>query len=53
MKRVTTGELKNRLRKRVTDQLTENPERTTLGVLAFIGLEIESFGSAESARAGG
>ena len=43
MRRVATGELKKRLRNTATDELTENPERTPLGVLAFIGLEIEGF----------
>ena len=35
MRRVATGELPKRLRNCVTGQLTENPERTPLGVLSF------------------
>jgi hypothetical protein len=35
MKRVSTGELRKRLRNCVTGQLTENPESTALGVLSF------------------
>jgi hypothetical protein len=36
MKRVTTGELSQPFRNRLTDQLTQNPERAPLGVLAFL-----------------
>ena len=35
MRKVTTGELAQRLRKAVPGQLKENPERLPLGVLAF------------------
>ena len=35
MKRVPNGELDKRSRKPAPDQLTRNPERTPLGVLAF------------------
>jgi hypothetical protein len=35
MKRVANGELEQRLRNYVTDQLTENPEGDPLGVLSF------------------
>jgi hypothetical protein len=35
MKRITFGELPQMLRNCVADQLTQNPERSPLGVLAF------------------
>jgi hypothetical protein len=35
MKRVATGELEKRLRNCAFGQLTENPERSSLGVLSF------------------
>jgi hypothetical protein len=41
MRRVPNGELDNRSRKAATGQLTVNPERTPLGVLAFLA----SFGT--------
>ena len=46
MKRVATGELEKRLRTCATGQLTENPERQPLGVLAFQAKFLQEFTSA-------